>query len=132
MTGCPSADSSSSFKTRTMSILEPLIRVLSVACLLALAVLSWLPGDEIVRTAIGGHVEHVIAYAGTAATMGLAWRRHMRLDVQCALLIGYAAVLEAGQLYVQGRQASIGDFAFSAMGVVIGGVFSWLVRSRPA
>ena len=114
-----------------MSFSVLLLRVGSVGCVLALAVLSWLPGNEIVRTPMGGHIEHVIAYLGTTIIMGLALQQWMRLDVQSVLLIGYAAVLEAGQLYVPGRHASVEDFAFSAVGVGAGWLLSWLLRSRP-
>jgi VanZ family protein len=49
--------------------------------------------------------------------------------VQCLLLIGYAAILEAGQLYATGRQASIQDFAFSSSGVLIGAMLAWIART---
>ena len=62
--------------------------------------------------------------------MGLAFQKGPRLTVQCVLLIMYAAVLEAGQLYSPGRHASIQDFAFSAAGVLVGGLFLSLARTR--
>jgi VanZ family protein len=48
----------------------------------------------------------------------------------CALLIMYAAILEVGQLYSPGRHASVQDLAFSSAGVVTGGLFLWMARSR--
>ena len=60
--------------------------------------------------------------------MGLATRTTKWLAAQCLLLIGYAAILEAGQLYAIERQASIQDFAFSSSGVLIGAVVVWIVR----
>ena len=50
--------------------------------------------------------------------------------MQCVLLIMYAAVLETGQLYSPGRHASFQDFAYSAAGVVIGGLFLSIARIR--
>ena len=47
-----------------------------------------------------------------------------------ALLIIYAAILEAGQLYSPGRHASFLDLAFSSGGVVVAGLILWMVRSR--
>ena len=46
------------------------------------------------------------------------------------LLVLYAAVLEVGQIYSPGRHASVGDFMFSAAGVVIGGLLLWITRSQ--
>ena len=70
------------------------------------------------------HAEHFIAYLGTAIILGLTFRKRPRLAVQCCLLIVYAAILEAGQLYSPGRHASFQDLAFSSAGVVFGGLFS--------
>lgn len=90
------------------------------------------------RTPLGGHAEHFVAYFGTAMVFGLS-RTWPSLAMQCLLLMGCAAVLECGQLYVPGRQASFHDFAFSAGGVLLGGGLVWLTRrfwlsseSRPA
>src|SRR5262245_11476444 len=90
-----------------------LMSVAFVACIIALCILAWLPGNEMRRTPLGGHAEHALAYFGTTIVMGLALQRRTRLDVQCALLTSYAAILEVGQLYSPGRHASVGDFAFS-------------------
>jgi VanZ family protein len=101
-----------------------------IACIVALATLAWLPAKAMTRTTLGGHAEHLIAYLGTAIVMGLAFQKSPRLAVQCVLLIVYAGVLEAGQLYSPGRRASFQDLAFSSAGVVLGGLFLWMARSR--
>jgi VanZ family protein len=82
------------------------------------------------RTILGGHAEHFIAYLGTVIITGLAFRKSPRLAVQCVLLVVYAAILEAGQLYSPGRHASFQDLAFSSAGVVTGGLFLWMARPR--
>jgi VanZ family protein len=105
-------------------------RAAFIACIIALASLSWLPAEAMTRTRLGGHAEHFIAYLGTAIVMGLAFHRSPRLAVQCILLIVYAAVLETGQLYSLGRHASFHDLAFSSGGVVTGGLFLWMARTR--
>jgi VanZ family protein len=96
---------------------------------IALAVLAWLPADAMTRTTLGGHTEHLIAYLGAATVMGFATRTTRRLVVQCLFLIGVAAILEAGQLYAIGRQASFQDFAFSSGGVLIGATLVWIARA---
>ena len=99
------------------------------ACLVALAALSWLPAKAVARTSLGGHVEHLIAYLVTATVVGLTLWNGPRLSVQCGLLILYAAVLEAGQIYAPGRHASLQDLAFSSTGVILGGLLLWMVRA---
>lgn len=96
----------------------------------ALAALSWLPPKAMTRTFLGGHAEHLLAYLGTAVVLGLAFSRSPRPAVQCALLMGYAAFLEAGQIYTPGRHASIEDFAFSSSGILLGALLLWIARSR--
>ena len=101
-----------------------LLRVAFIACVVALCILAWLPGDEmmLVRTPFGGHAEHTLAYLATTIVMGLALHRRVRLGMQCILLAGYAGILEVGQLYSPGRHASVVDWAFSTTGIVIGAV----------
>jgi VanZ family protein len=93
-----------------------------IGCAIVFAALAWLPANVMTRTSLGRHAEHLIAYLGAATMMGFAMRTTPQLVVQCLLLIGYAAILEAGQLYAVGRQASLQDFAFSSSGVLIGAV----------
>src|SRR5215216_6880949 len=112
---------------KRLSILQ---RVAFLGCIIALAILAWLPANTIVRTTMGGQVEHLIAYLGTTIVMGLAFPTNPRLAAQSVLLIGYAGILEAGQLHAAGRHASFEDFAFSAAGVAIGGLSLWIARAR--
>jgi VanZ family protein len=105
-------------------------RIAFVSSITALAMLAWLPAHAMTRTTLGGHAEHLIAYVATTIVMGLAFSGSPRLAVQGVLLIGYAAILEVGQLHAAGRHASFDDFAFSAAGVAIGGVCLWIARAR--
>jgi len=110
--------------------LSVLLAAASIGCIIALATLALLPEKFMTRTTLGGHAEHFIAYLGTAIILGLAFRKSPRLAVQCVLLIMYAAILEAGQLYSPGRHASFQDLAFSSAGVVVGNLFLWKARPR--
>lgn len=105
-------------------------RVAFLGCIIALATLAWLPASTMTRTTLGGQAEHLIAYLGTTIVMGLAFPTTPRLAAQSVLLIGYAAILEVGQLHASGRHASFDDFAFSAAGVAIGGLCLWIARVR--
>jgi len=42
-------------------------RAAFILCLIVAAILALLPADLMKRTALGGHVEHVVCYLGTAA-----------------------------------------------------------------
>ena len=53
-------------RKRTVVVIISL-RVVTWCCVLGLAVLSLLPAQDMVRTALPGRVEHFIAYAGSAA-----------------------------------------------------------------
>ena len=101
-----------------------------LGCIAVLATLAWLPANTMARTVLGGQLEHLIAYLGTTIVMGMACPTHPRLAAHSILLIGYAAILEVGQLGASGRHASFDDFAFSAAGVVIGGLCLWIARAR--
>ena len=48
------------------SQLLPAFRWLAIACLLAIAVLSLVPGDDRPHTGYSGNIEHLVAYVGTA------------------------------------------------------------------
>lgn len=87
-----------------------------------------MPAPALPRTALGGHAEHLIAYLGTAMVMGLASRTASQLATHCLLLMGYAALLEAGQLYAVGRHATFMDLGFSAAGALLGTVLIGIAR----
>ena len=108
-------------------------RFLSYGALLSavvLAVLSWTPGQHIVRTGIlSGTEEHFVAHL-IAATAVSAALRHANLILLILLaLVGYAGLLELGQYLVPGREPAIRDFAASALGVTIGVGIVWLSYS---
>lgn len=104
------------------------LRAAAIGCIVTLPILAWLPATILTRTGLGGHAEHLIAYLGTAIVIGVAFQESPRLIVVCVLLIVYAAALEAGQLYSTGRHASFQDLAFSAVGVLTGGLFLLMAR----
>src|SRR5262245_32998182 len=106
--------------------------VLANALVLVLA--SWTPRSYMPRSGIlPGQVEHLVAYGLSAALMlAMLAERHAAWRVAVALM-AYAGVLEFGQTFISGRHAALGDFYFSAAGVLVG-VFACaaLVRARPA
>jgi VanZ family protein len=100
-------------------MLRVVLRFSAIACVFAIVILSWLPKEMEVRTGFRGQYEHVAAYLGTALLLKLGWpsfrSRWMGLG-----LLGLAAGLEAGQIWVPGRTSQFIDFAASSAGACIG------------
>lgn len=94
------------------------LRAATWACVGALALLSLLPADEMVRTSMGGLAEHAIAYAGTALMSALAYPA--RVYRSAVVLVLYAGVLELLQRFSPGRHSALDDWLASSVGVVAG------------
>ena len=116
---------------RTVVVITSL-RVVTWCCVLVLGVLSLLPAQEMVRTGLPGRVEHIIAYAGSAA-IAMAGYGASRGSIQ---VIGgfwvYAAILEYLQRFFPGRNPTIADFVGSAIGAMCGCLGIALVLRRPS
>jgi VanZ family protein len=98
------------------------LRVAAWTCVVLLAVLSWLPADDMFRTGVDGRIEHVVAYTGTMLFVGAAYALRVGVLRLMAMLIGYAGILEVGQNFSPGRHSSVLDFAASSVGVIVGAV----------
>jgi hypothetical protein len=118
------------------------IRSIAWMAVLALVVLSVVPGD--VRPNVMGdkHLEHLAAYVITGILFALGYSQ-LRLIVFFGVLLTIcAAMLEIAQLAIIGRTSSVSDFLASSVGAWIGlavGYFSaphafarWLRPSRGA
>lgn len=95
-----------------------LARVAAFAAAAFLAVGSWTPADQIVRSGLDGAIEHVIAYTVTGTLFILAYGSWPFWQIALALAL-YAGVLEFGQWFVPGRDPSLHGFAASATGIII-------------
>jgi VanZ family protein len=97
---------------------------------IALAVLSWTPGSHMVRTGIGGHMEHALehaaAYLLASAVAALGYGRSRSYSQITMLYLAYAGLLELGQFMVPGRHARFDDFSASAIGTLLGVWMIWL------
>jgi VanZ family protein len=105
-------------------------RLLAWSSIVLIAVLSLLPAEEMIRTTLGGHIEHMLAYAAAAFITALAYSRR-RLGQIVFALICYAAILEYLQRFSPGRHPAIADWASSSAGVLVGGGFFSLWRRKP-
>jgi VanZ family protein len=95
-------------------------RLAAPSCLVLLAILSWLPAKEMIRTGVDGRIEHFIAYISTTICVLAAYTLRLRPGNLTAMLIGYAGILELGQHFSPGRDPSLFDFAASSLGVIAG------------
>jgi hypothetical protein len=97
--------------------LQLAVRLCAWASMAAIALLSLLPSDAIVRTGGGGKLEHVAAYLGASFLIATAYGTRARV---IGGLVICAGVLECLQAFSPGRTPSIVDFVFSSSGVVLG------------
>jgi hypothetical protein len=100
--------------------LPPLTRVAAWGCIVALAVLSWLPADHMIRTGFDGRIEHFVAYMLTMICLAGAYASRLPFLALAAMLIGYAGILELGQHLSPGRHPAVLDFAASLSGALVG------------
>ena len=61
------AKSSLMYNVASMHRVQPSFRILTGCCVILLALLSLLPAQNMVRTAMPGGLEHFVAYAGSAS-----------------------------------------------------------------
>jgi VanZ family protein len=87
------------------------VQTVAWVSVIALVPLSLLPRGHLPRTHAGGHLEHLLAYAGTALFVAMATSERGFLRIGSAL-ITYAGVLELLQRYSPGRTSSLRDFMF--------------------
>ena len=109
-----------------------LIRIAAVACVVAIAILSLTPRAHMVRTSLGGHFEHTLAYlvcAWLCVVTFKPWRQRVAIF---GLLLAYAGLLEFLQSMVQGRHSGFDDFAFSTAGAAAGALAAFLMARKPA
>lgn len=85
------------------------------ACGLVIA--SWTPGEDMVRTALGGSREHFLAYFFTTGAFMLGYRDRAPWKLILALS-ALAAFLEVGQVFIPGRHASVFDWGSGVAGSV--------------
>ena len=96
-----------------------LARWAAIASMLAITVLSTLPGTLRPHTGYSGNVEHFIAYAGAAVLiqLGLPKLRRWR---EVILLSVASAIFEVLQIWIPGRGSGVDNWAASTAGAVAG------------
>jgi VanZ family protein len=97
------------------------------ACLIAIIVLSLVPGDARPHTGAPGEFEHFVAYLGTGLFIAA---RHRTLRGRLAFwasIAGLSFALEYFQQFVPGRQPDVFDALASSSGLTMGMLFGGLL-----
>jgi hypothetical protein len=102
--------------------LASLTRGVGWLAVLAIAILSLVPGEIRPATGAPAQLEHAVAYAGTAFLLLTGYQRPLLTIIP---LLGYGACLEAAQILVPGRYPLINHYLASAAGVLIGTCAAW-------
>ena len=100
-----------------------LVRILAWLCVLAIIMLSLVPGSLRPHTMASGRFEHFLAYACAGLLFGLAYHS---LRERVTMWVGLAAVsgiLEILQRLIPGRSPSILDALASTSGLTLGLLF---------
>ena len=85
--------------------------------------MSVVPGENRPQSGVApGYVEHVLAYLLTAGLLAFGYSGKTSRLLICALLVGLAAILEAVQIWIPGRNSEFTGFAASAVGCALGGM----------
>jgi VanZ family protein len=106
-------------------------RISAWSCILAVAILSLTPAEQMLRTGFSGRVEHVLAYAVTGFVTAFAFAERGLSRITLALVV-YAGGLEFLQRFSPGRISSIVDFMFSGTGALVGvGALMLLAKRLP-
>lgn len=112
------------------------LRVLGWLGLLAIWVLSLVPGEARPHTFAPSQFEHVAAYFTDASVLALAYPEGRRPVGIAIMLAVCAAVLEIAQLWVPGRNARVLDVFAGSIGAWIGVAFIslilWMLSSSQA
>lgn len=107
---------------------QPVMWLCARGSIAALALLSWMPGEHMIRTGVlSGREEHFLAYVISAVVV---FAPRPRLD-PASLAIFYvllAGALEIGQNFLPGRHPAAADFIASSAGAICGIVTLMLMR----
>ena len=102
-----------------IDLLERLSRVAAIIGIVAVVVISLVPGNERPHTGMSGNAEHFIAYGMVAGALGLGF---VRLPIWLgplglSLFSGFAEIC---QIWIPGRSPGVDNWVESTFGAVAG------------
>jgi hypothetical protein len=108
------------------NLIKMLARLIGWLAVIAIGVLSLVPGDMRPHTGAPGAFEHVVAYFGTAGLLTFGYgERRTAIAIALSLPL-YSAAFEIAQSQIPGRHAAFSDFVASTIGVIVGSVLAWI------
>ena len=108
----------------------PVLRAAAWLSVIAIAYLSLAPHSMEVRTALPPGVEHLIAYAGAAGLMALAYPQRPGWVI-AVLLFGFSGLMELLQNFSPGRHPGVAGALWSGTGAAIGASMVRVRRGTP-
>jgi hypothetical protein len=100
-------------------VLLLLFRAAGWACVVAVVVVSLVPGDARPATGLPGQIDHMIAYCGTASLLGLGYPAANSRFGTIVMLTSLAPTPEVAQRWIPGRHPQFIDFAASVAGTCL-------------
>jgi VanZ family protein len=99
---------------------KAILHAVAMAPLVAIGVLSVVPGEDRPHVFGASQFEHMAAYIIAAAALALVYAPEFK-PVRIVLFLGaYGAALEFCQIWIPGRNAALVDVASDVVGAVIG------------
>ena len=106
-------------RAAVVSIMPMLLRVGAACSVVALIALSWLPGEDMIRTSLlSVYAEHALAYWISGLLVALALPR--KVPHVAAFYVFLACVLELGQAFIPGRNPEVISGFVSVCGALAG------------
>ena len=104
------------------------VRAAGWVAVLAIGVVSLVPGQGRPHVLSQNQWEHLAAYVVAGMLLGTGYPRSKTMVLIGVALTAYGGALELAQLWVPGRMARLTDFGHSALGAWIGLTVIFLVR----
>ena len=97
------------------------LQLATASCYVAVAVLAAVPAQLRPHVpAASDKIEHILAFLVLGALTTIAGTRRMSARRLVGVLVAYAVILELGQMFIPGRDASVMDMAASSAGAILG------------
>jgi VanZ family protein len=107
-------------KHQRRQLRKPILHAVAMAPLLAIGVLSVLPGRYRPHIFEPSQFEHIAAYIAAATALALVYASELKAIRVVIFLAACGAVLEVFQIWIPGRNASFVDVAADVAGALIG------------
>jgi VanZ family protein len=106
---------------------KPILHAVAMAPLLAIGLLSVLPGHYRPHIFELSQFEHMAAYIGAATALALIYASELKVIRVVVFLGAFGAAFEVLQIWIPGRNASFVDVADDVAGALIGTAVAMMV-----